>query len=384
LLTTPVTLYATPEWQNPAPEAGQSPYYYKVFTNIIIKEAIWQLQAGSIAAGDQFFASGEVSGSNGFTSSLPEKACIVDAGASRIKLVASSASTAFDGKTAFNNPLSITWSIRRRRAGTDKTFAIQKSENDIYVVLGSTTMNDPLIKEPPRTAVHLACSNSGAINQEQAFDRTWALLNGPANFNGWDPASKTWTRKLYYYRPGTTFAQNPVQTLYWPLLSSPQDTGQCGTWSSLMWRALLINNVTCSYKTIRTKGDYVFFLIKSWMPDEDSTSPYLFRYKGDMIEEPPVTKYGVLTPGTTPSGQNSVPPSQRVFSTHAVIEFTRTSGPVPITLYYDPNYGTLWFDLSDFQLSYVYGYGKNLTVPLPNFYRVTPVSSSGLQLEFVP
>jgi hypothetical protein len=120
------------------------------------------------------------------------------------------------------------------------------------------------------------------------------------------------------------------------------------------------------------------------MPDEDSTSPYLFRYKGDMIEEPPVTKYGVLTPGTTPSGQNSVPPSQRVFSTHAVIEFTRTSGPVPITLYYDPNYGTLWFDLSDFQLSYVYGYGKNLTVPLPNFYRVTPVSSSGLQLEFVP
>ena len=297
---------------------------------------------------------------------FPEKTVSAAAGIAEYPLTASS--TNLKNEVTFYNTFDLTW--RGGHASKSYTYDAM-SKNRLYVTLASSAAAKLF-----HTVAFLACSNTGATSDTQAVAKTWALLSGPANFTTWDG------QKLYYYKAGSSFSF--CATTSGGLLSST--VGQCGSWMYLLKDALLANGIT-SQRIAITSPEPVF-LVKSWTYGAASyttTPPYNWRlrFQGtspDMVPLPAGSVFGDLTSLSTLPGQNSAPPSEKVFARHFIVGYGGS--------YYDPSYGVTYAGANNFEDIAVDGYASEFPGDNPSgFTRLVlrTKHSTGLhEITFTP
>ncbi len=206
-----------------------------------------------------------------------------------------------------------------------------------------------------RSVVHLACSNDGAVNEDEAVAKTWALLEGPTNFKGWDEAAKSWTRPLYYYQQGTSLTANATGLA--SLLAI--GTGRCSAWAQLLQKACELNGKESELVEIKVEdlrlppvnGEYQtvgFFGIGAWnIPSEgtyDGNGKEYFPYAVDYTGGTPLVVgdfYGDIKNETGLPGQNTPTPSLKFFSEHVIVRIANSSSDLLL----DPSYGIQYGNL---------------------------------------
>jgi hypothetical protein len=258
----------------------------------------------------------------------------------------------FDPKVRFFDPLVLIWEIS---LDNGKTFLeAGTTQNHIYFCLkGPVEINiapvRALLPKLFRTVAHLACSNDGATDPINAFWKTWELFVGK-NVKGWNHNSKTFDRALYYYRPETTFSQNPHGNSQ-ALLQSSKDSGQCSTWASLLRDAGTLNDANSWIITALPIPDNdpgaQRFAVNDWNFINDTTSPpenaagiFVFPTSfGEMQPLPPENIYGSWLSLETLIGQNSFPkaPSEKIFGLHIFVLFINPFSLM--SMFFDPSYG---------------------------------------------
>jgi hypothetical protein len=218
--------------------------------------------------------------------------------------------------------------------------------------------------------LHYACSNFGATTPDTAVANTWALFSGPQNICAWNPTDKSYDKKLYYYKTGQTSAK-PVTTS--ALLAATDGNGECYAFGQLFQDALWANGVSSSGVVITPKDFPAVskaFLVKDWTftePGTFSTSPP-FSYEmlvdstGDMVPAPSSATtygtYGDMINLQTHLGQNTAPPSEKLFGNHYIVSYGST--------YYDPSYGVTYTSAQDFENKSVAGYAEILATDNPS------------------
>ncbi len=289
------------------------------------------------------------------------------------------AEIAFPAQTKYYNPFTIQWQVSFDGGSTWQ--AAGTSTNAIYVCL---TGPGPT---PYRTVVHLACSKDGASTVDQAVANTWDLVKGRSVCK-WNQATESYDIPLYYYKPGTTFAEN--FTTIPLLLNNAKNTGQCGAWAKLLQSAWALNGAKqnanekeSSFYTEATPKFNDAFWVTSW--GKIPASGCLFDFQSpvfDMMPYPPSGQYGYYdTLGINMKNEASIPgqnsnadaPSQKVFINHQFIKYTKLDGTFA---YYDPSYGVTYSGATkadceaDFQSVALVGFGNEATSP-PNKLRYT-------------
>ena len=103
-----------------------------------------------------------------------------------------------------------------------------------------------------------------------------------------------------------------------------------------------------------------------------------------MVPKQPGGVYCDLTSAKTLPGQNTQPPSERVFSAHFIVKPIGISGPV----YVDPPYGVTYSNSSDFEGKAVFGYFDAAhptgATPAGNPIHRTPSQSGGAGHNYYP
>jgi hypothetical protein len=205
-----------------------------------------------------------------------------------------------------------------------------------------------------RTVVHLACTNTGATTEGEAFEKTWECFT--------NRSLKTWDGKpLYYYKDGFGWTNSATYT--GPLLASACSTnpwaghGQCGSFAYLLKDALAANGVNSIFTTVSTSNGNSF-IVKDWdfPPPPPTTNVYPYKltlvrevdWSIGMVPAPPGRVYGDFTKLDTLPGQNTHPPSEEWFLLHFIVKYGQ--------LYYDPSYGATYTDTNDFEAKAVEGY----------------------------
>ncbi len=289
----------------------------------------------------------------------------------------------FPGEVSYTPSFKTTWQIRLNGVDPKKDGGTS-TDNPVYGAL-----TGPIGQDKPklfRSVVHLACSVDGAANKEAALTNTWSQLSqtnpdgsvSPKNFKGWDDSTSAWERKLYYYKKDSTWAicngGNSAQ-----LLQSAD--GRCFAWCWLMYDAIVLNGYNnTSVKGIEVvlnaaSGGGTAFLVKDfevliggeWKLDQPwETATKEFRFGAyvapgfpDMVPEPPGGVYGQFKNLAKLKGQNSAPPSQKVFANHFMVQCVDGSG---MTVNYDPSYGAKYPNAADFQEKSLIGFTKDLMV----------------------
>ncbi len=124
--------------------------------------------------------------------------------------------------------MEIKWTLR-----SEGRVLVEKSVNEVFVTLVA-----PECDTLYRTVAYLACSNTGAEDEDVALAHTWNLFStgsGPADVCGWNDETRSYDRPLHYYLergPGGALAD---------LLADGD--GQCSAWAELLWESLLVNGV---------------------------------------------------------------------------------------------------------------------------------------------
>lgn len=283
------------------------------------------------------------------------------------------ADTAFPKMTRFYNPMSIQWRYTKDNGAT-------------FTDLGTTTHIVYVTFEKPQqatvylTTIHLGVSNDGAATQQAVFQNTWALLAGPANVRTWD------NRPLYYYRDGVGFNGCALDEA--SLITAVNGSGQCGSFARLLMAALSVNNLDSEFVTADPKAtsDAAGFLVKDWVYAAVGRFNAAPAYKwailfnlvaianGDlMVPKQPGDQYGDLRSLATLRGQNTAPPSEKVFARHFVVKIAFP----PLVPYYDPSYGVTYMDQNDFENAALDGYYMQNPTDPANQVRVK--KSAGLQ-----
>jgi hypothetical protein len=266
----------------------------------------------------------------------------------------------------FWNPMQLNW--KYGVGGTAAADAGQAS-NKVYVSLANPTTVPTLY----HTVVHLACSVGHATNEQQAVSNSWSQLAGH-NFTTWE--GKT----LYYYRDGAGW-NSPGQVSQ--LLTT--SNANCVAWRNLLRYALAVNGVGSDRIYIAATGPTnEVFLVGDWTfgaASFSNTSPYNWRLQFitnnvDMGPRPTGDVYGDLASLTTISGQNTTPPSEKVFGNHRMVRY----GGV----YYDPSYGVTHATISNLVESAVDGYGYyQVGDPTSNFVLRVKTSTGVYEIDEV-
>jgi hypothetical protein len=153
---------------------------------------------------------------------------------------------------------------------------------------------------------------------------------------------------LYYYRQGIGFngcAQNDGA-----LLTQENASGQCGSFALLLQAVFAVNGISSDIVEISRKDKYQFpFLVKAWEEIATTNPPpggaeYRWRLKFNptedaMVPPQPNDIYGDLRNTSELRGQNSAPPSEKLFGLHYIVKTTVDSD----AFYYDPSYGVKYF-----------------------------------------
>jgi hypothetical protein len=270
------------------------------------------------------------------------------------------------------------------------------TETKVYVTLEKpreVRMNGEVVRNANEvflTSLHLAVSKDGATDAQSAFESTWAKFE-PKNITTWQGD------KLYYYRndPGhvkgfDVCALSEEQLLISRLPaakpdSPPIDTegsGQCGAFAFLLMGALAVNGIASTWVAVFPFIDPdrvdllppdgqnapIAMLIQDWAPvsmTRSATDPYPWSITlnlGDWMVDADHNDadhiddrlYGDLKSLDAIRGQNTTPPSEKVFGSHFIVEID----PLITTghRYYDPSYGVSYKDDIDFENKAIYGY----------------------------
>ncbi len=269
-------------------------------------------------------------------------------------------------------PLVFTWSISHDGTTQD----IGGSRHPLYI-----TLEDPL---PERdlflTALDLGIGAGDAADSASALARTWASFEGPANVRTWEG------RPLFYYRPGEGFGDCAFSSE--TLLTQANSSGMCGAFAHLLRDALGVNGLATQFIDI-TERNAELMLVKEWQFLVPTfSSPY--RWQLELVQEefqaigmvPPKPDgiYGRMKSLAGVAGQNTPTPSEKVFSSHTVVELL---APGLSGTYYDPSYGKTFANEQDFQRTALAGFAKRYGDDGHLEYRVRRAGSS-VQVVFTP
>ncbi len=278
--------------------------------------------------------------------------------------------TAFPSSTtAHYSPLGVTWNFspagQACSSGRSVCEGAGSTSSEIYVTLAAPSGLSESVM--PLTAVVLAIGNGGATTQTTAFQSTWQQFAGPANVYGWDG------RPLYYYEPGVGFKGCATSSV--GLLTSATGSGQCGSWANLLMDALAVNGIMSSFTQIQPT-DQSWMLVNSWTFGTGSSlypAPYHWNLalpiesggSPGMVPVAPGSVFGDLTSLSTLPGQNTAPPSEKVFTKHFIVQVPSSLGAG----YYDPSYGVTYLNNCDFESKAVAAYAlpESTTASTVNF-----------------
>jgi len=327
---------------------------------LTIANAHWTL-TGTVPDPNQVYIKGQ--GTGGFNIP-PTKATV---SGTDVSIGTVSSGTAFTANTTqYYSSFTIQWEVSFN--GPSGTYqSAGTSANVIYVGLSDT---GPAGTTLFRTVVHLACSNAGATNADEAVAKNWALFSdststnrhaGPKGVNGWDETAQTWTRPLYYYqKTGADFrhfgqsAQNSVADL---LGTAYGGSGQCGVWADLLAAVFAVNGVSSTVidATIIPSSGYTLFWVNNWT-ENDMTIDFNFPgkpgyFSNDLMPNPAGGNYGAMSDATGAAGQHSPTPSEKCWGDHAFTQYK--------TLYYDPSYGFIHTGPADLQSNCIKCFGKS-------------------------
>ncbi|MDR0521521.1 MAG: hypothetical protein LBH00_06675 [Planctomycetaceae bacterium] len=261
------------------------------------------------------------------------------------------AAAPFSVKTRYFNPLDLTLQLRFTTGNADPKFDdAGATMNPLYVCLGKAADVDAVARF--RTVAHVACAEDGQTNSEAAFGKTWDIFK-TLDVRGWNNSEKKYSRPLYYYKPGTTFAEN--SGVFEQFLE--EGTGQCGAWRMFLWYASLLNGkelegeMATSVKNISSLGYFdakEVIVVRDWNPQSGELIFNSGTTTWNMWPVPPGNQYGSMTNLNTLKGQNSgnSAPQEKVFTLHYILKSTDggTSGT-----FYDPSYGATYTGPQDFQ-----------------------------------
>jgi hypothetical protein len=206
----------------------------------------------------------------------------------------------------------------------------------------------PLQSSALRTVVNLALKNGTGADPATVVTHVFNSFKGLA--------TGTWAgQSLYYYKPNTKFAQNPLTAA--DLIQGANHTGNCSAWADLFSQSLGVNGISCSVVMATPRAtaytNDVGFLVKDWTKDVASfPPPYSWQIslatQADMVPVPVRSDYGDLLSSATVPGQNSYPPSEKVFSNHQFVKFGSS--------YYDASYGVTYTSENDFISKAIFGF----------------------------
>jgi hypothetical protein len=231
----------------------------------------------------------------------------------------------------------------------------------VYVTLAQPSGES--VTPIPLTEVKLAISSGGATTQATAFQNTWSQFAGPANVTGWDG------RPLYYYHQNVGFSGCAMGST--SLLTQANGSGQCGAWQQLFLDSLAVNGIV-GLQTAITGPNGTAFLVKDWnygTQSSPTTPPYYWREtfaleNGACCGMVPLSLVsGDLTSLSTKYGQNTAPPSEKLFGSHYIVKAPAglsVGGP-----YFDPSYGVTYQNKCDFETKAVAGYAVLAAQPTP-------------------
>jgi hypothetical protein len=286
--------------------------------------------------------------------------------ASEVTISGLTADTVLPSATKYYNLMTINWSVSADGSACTSTptncATTGSSANKVYVTLIAPLF--PVVLTP----LHLAVSNDGATTPAEAFQKTWAQFAGPANVTAWDG------RKLYYYRPSYGFDVCAVDPFN--LLNSYTGSGQCGSFAQLLRWSLGMNGIPSDFVTVSVL-DGARMLVKDWTfgtPSYPADPLYQWQIvlnPGDYMVPPQPTAplYGDLRSLDTLPGQNTRPPSEKVFGSHFIVKVDPSLYP-GVGPYFDPSYGVWYSSSADFEAKAIDGYLLAFVGDSPGVYRV--------------
>jgi hypothetical protein len=325
---------------------------------VTVKFAVTPVPAGPIS---NVTIEGEIPGLGKF-----RKTGVTIPAAAEVTVSDITADTALPTTTKFYNPMTINW----RHMADGKTCPNCTDDgptaNKVYVTLAMPTQ--PSVYQ---TTLHLAVSKDGASDKTAAATNSWSLIAGPANITSWDG------RKLYYYRDGVGFSACALDEL--SLLTAANGSGQCGSFARLLIAVFATNGIASEFVSIGTV-DGLGFLVKKWNRT-GQTFPAAPEYKwslqfnavGDpMVPPQPGGVFGDLTNTPDLKGQNSAPPSEKLFGSHYIVKMI----DAPPILYYDASYGVTYTGATPaaaadyFETNAVEGYVRRFSTDAPGVVRM--------------
>lgn len=258
------------------------------------------------------------------------------------------------GKTNLYQPLTIKWSYK----SGNKVVPIQTTTHTLYVTLRDRLSGTKVYL----TTLVLAVAGGGADSDQAAFNKTWDKFSagngGPENVTNWND------EPLAYYPAGQNFGSCALDEQM--LLRTGR--GQCGSFAHLLIRSIAINGLASDFVTVSAKNSLAF-MVKDWTFGKPSfPAAPKFKWKIvfvncpiDMVPPQPNGVYGDLTSLDTLEGQNSAPPSEKVFGLHFIVKFTNGGATdcASDDCYFDPSYGVNYLNGDDFEKKAVDGYVKD-------------------------
>ena len=338
---------------------------------------------------------GRIGGAISGIGTFPMQSFSLGPNSSAVQSLTFTADSPLPSTTKFYNPMTVNWSYNG--SACTGTTCLGSTAGKVYVTLAPPAL--PIGLFVMLTPLHLAVSNDGAATPAQAFQKTWAQFAGPANV-------KTWWRladdgiveqPLYYYRNAPDY---PIQGFKAcalnaaALFSPPYYSGQCGSFAQLFLWALAINGIQVqmpadpygpyfpnglakAWFTAVGTTDNSLFLVRDWTFSDpgtyvgDPTSNYWYSMTTNaddwMVPPPFGNVYGDLASLNAIPGQNTNPPSEKMFRSHYIVKADSTlitpglGGP-----YFDPSYGVTYTDSAYFERSALDGYVVRDTVNYPD------------------
>jgi hypothetical protein len=238
------------------------------------------------------------------------------------------------------------------------------------------------------TSLHQAVSRDGATTRAAAAANSWGLFRGPANIRTWDG------RRLYYYKTGVGFEDCALDESQ--LLTRANGSGQCGSFAHLLIGVFAVNGIRSQWVDICT-ADGLPFLVKRWIRRATSfpgAAAYKWRVQfndGDfMVPDRELTDpdvgYGDIKNTPDLKGQNTAPPSEKLFGSHFIVKMTDVSPTDPSPRYfYDASYGVTYEGLSEsaaatsFEAQAVEGYLRPFPedAAVPGVWRMRDAAGQG-------
>jgi len=266
------------------------------------------------------------------------------AGQSSVPVRGITANQAFACTTKYFNPMTINWRHMADGAQCPACVADGSTATPVYVTQGTPTQPKVFL-----STLHFAVSNDGASDPGTAINRSWSLFVGPAHIRTWDD------RPLHYYHPDVLPESESCAASEERLLTVNEGSGECGAFAELLQAVFATNNIGSEIVTVSVVGDAHLMLIQSWTRNQESPDPPTPEYKWKLVLDPaavamddlrvqPNVMYGDLTNLDTLHGQNTEPPSVKMFQRHYIVKPTPPQEPEPWyqnleAWYYDPSYG---------------------------------------------